>query len=122
MESATGRSTRLLAIAGIILVLPVLVIYVTASSNAPPLKSWHTEVLTEEFTEDMVDEQVYNFEDYLELEQRLFRQLDEQVYARTETGPAHVLERYSSGSAADPNRRQTNWNQARHSTAMVTRS
>jgi len=71
MESATGRSTRLLAIAGIILVLPVLVIYVTASSNAPPLKSWHTEVLTEEFTEDMVDEQVYNFEDYLELEQRL---------------------------------------------------
>ena len=110
MKRATGKWTRLLAITGIILVLPLLVIYATVSSNSPPLKSWHTEVLTEEFTEDMVDEQVHNFEDYLELEQRLFRQLDEQVYARTETGPAHVLMRYSSGSAADPNRRQTNWN------------
>ena len=110
MKRTTGRSTRLLAIAGIILALPVLVIYITASSNTPPLKSWHTEVLTEEFTESMVDEQVRSFEDYLELEQRLFRQLDEQIYANNATGPAHALERYSSGSAADPNRRQTNWN------------
>jgi alpha-beta hydrolase superfamily lysophospholipase len=110
MKRTTGRSTRLLAIAGTILALPVLVIYITASSNTPPLKSWHTEVLTEEFTESMVDEQVRNFEDYLELEQRLFRQLDEQIYAKSATGPAHALERYSSGSAADPNRRQTNWN------------
>jgi len=110
MKRTTGRSTRLLAIAGIILALPVLVVYITASSNTPPLKSWHTEVLTEEFTESMVDEQVRSFEDYLELEQRLFRQLDEQIYANNATGPAHALERYSSGSAADPNRRQTNWN------------
>ena len=110
MKRTTGRSTRLLAIAGIILALPVLVVYITASSNAPPLKSWHTEILTEEFTESMVDEQVRSFEDYLELEQRLFRQLDEQIYANNATGPAHALERYSSGSAADPNRRQTNWN------------
>jgi len=110
MKRTTGRSTRLLAIAGIILALPILVIYITASSTAPPLKSWHTEVLTEEFSEDMVDEQIHNFNDYLELEQRLFRQLDEQVYAKTETGPAHALMRYSSGSTADPNRWQTNWN------------
>jgi alpha-beta hydrolase superfamily lysophospholipase len=110
MKRTTGRSSRLLAIAGIILALLITVIYVRAFSNAPPLKPWHTEVLTEEFTEDMVDKQVHNFKDYLELEQRLFKQLDEQIYARTKTGPAHILERYSSGSAADPNRRQTDWN------------
>ncbi len=110
MKRMTGRSTHSLAIAGIILALLILVIYATASSNSPPLKSWHTEILTEEFTEDMVSGQVRNFSDYRELEQRLFRQLDEQIYARTETGPAHALKRYSSGSAADPNRRQTNWN------------
>jgi len=110
MKRTTGRSTRLLVITGIILALPILVIYVTARNNAPLLKSWHTEVLTEEFSQDMVDGQVRSFDDYLQLEQRLFRQLDEQVYARSETGPAHALERYSSGSAADPNRRHTNWN------------
>ncbi len=112
MNRTTDRLTRVLVNTGIILVLLILVIYVTACSNAPPQKSWHTEVFTEEFTEDMVDEQVHNFEDYLELEQRLFRQLDEQIYARTETGPAHALERYSSGSSADPNRWQTNWNRS----------
>ncbi len=110
MKRATGRFTRVLGNTGIILALLILVIYITACSNAPPLKSWHTEILTEEFTEDMVDEQVHNFNDYLELERRLFRQLDEQIYANNATGPAHALERYSSGSAADPNRRQINWN------------
>jgi alpha-beta hydrolase superfamily lysophospholipase len=112
MNRTTVRLTRVLVNTGIILVLLILVIYVPACSNAPPQKSWHTEVFTEEFSEDMVDEQVHNFEDYLELEQRLFRQLDEQIYARTETGPAHALERYSSGSSADPNRWQTNWNRS----------
>ncbi len=112
MKYAMVKSTRLPAITGIVLAFLFLVIYVRACSNAPVLKSWHTEILSEEFTEDMVDEQVHNFEDYLELEQRLFRQLDEQIYAGTETGPVHALERYSSGSMADPNQWQTNWNRS----------
>ncbi len=75
------------------------------------LKPWHTEKLTEEFIESMADD-VQSFDDYLQLEDRLFHQLDEKVYAQTETGPAHVLDRYSSGSAADPRKSKTDWNRS----------
>ena len=37
----------------------------------PPLKPWHTEKLTEEFTAAMTDE-IRTFEDYRQLEDRLF--------------------------------------------------
>ena len=40
-------------------------------------------------------DEVRTFEDYLELEERLFRQLDEQIYAKTATGPEYALVRYS---------------------------
>lgn len=79
--------------------------------SGPSLKPWHTEVLTDDFTADMVEDgQVRNFDDYLALEDRLFKQLDDEVYARTERGPAHELERYSLGSAADPEHRPVKWN------------
>jgi len=110
MKHGTGKLNRLLPLTGMMLVLSLLVMYVTACSTAPAMQRWHTEVLTEEFTEDMVGHQVNTFDDYLALEERLFRQLDEQIYANSATGPEHALERYSSGSAADPHRWQTNWN------------
>jgi alpha-beta hydrolase superfamily lysophospholipase len=46
------------------------------------------------------------------LEDELFQQLDEKVYARVETGPEYALARYSSGSAADPHLRNPNWNRS----------
>ena len=79
--------------------------------SSVPLHSWHTEKLTEEFTADRADE-VQSFDDYRDLEDRLFAQLDQEVYAQTETGPAHALVRYSRGSAADPHERQPNWNRS----------
>ena len=81
-------------------------------SSAPPLHSWHTEKLDEEFTEDMAGDEVRGFRDYLALEQRVFEQLDEEIYARTESGPGHELQRYSAGSAADPRNRQPDWNRS----------
>ena len=82
-----------------------------AACSSPGLKPWHTVELNEEFTVDMVTaEQVQTFADYLALEERLFRQLEEEIYANSETGPSHALERYSKGSAADPEHRQHNWN------------
>jgi alpha-beta hydrolase superfamily lysophospholipase len=80
------------------------------------LEPWHTETLTEEFSTDKTAE-VRTFEDYQRLEDRLFAQLDEKVYAEVETGPAHSLERYSKGSASDPQIRQPNWNRSFEMTA-----
>lgn len=80
------------------------------------LKPWHTAKLTEEFTKGKADE-VKTFKDYLQLEDRLFKQLDEKVYAKSKTGPAYNLDRYSPGSAADPRKRQPNWNRSFELTA-----
>lgn len=82
----------------------------------PSLKPWHTERLTAEFTTGKLDE-VRTFDDYRQLEDRLFAQLEEKVYARTETGPEFELVRYSSGSAADPQHRKPNWNRTFELTA-----
>ncbi len=79
--------------------------------DGPPLKPWHTEKLTEEYTADMADE-IQTFADYRKLEDRLFKQLAEKVYARTATGPEYALVRYSSGSAADPQQRRPNLNRS----------
>jgi alpha-beta hydrolase superfamily lysophospholipase len=93
-------------------VIPVAIICVALQGcSSTQLKPWHTEKLTEEFKEHKADE-VQSFDDYLQLEERLFKQLDEKVYAETETGPAHKLDRYSSGSAADPRKQQPNWNRS----------
>jgi hypothetical protein len=46
-------------------------------NNRPDLKVWHTVKLDVEFT---AGSQVTSFEEYLALEDRLFTQLDEQVY------------------------------------------
>ena len=79
--------------------------------GGPSLEPWHTEKLTEEFTVAKADE-VRTFNDYRQLEDRLFTQLEEKVYARIDTGPAYDLIRYSAGSAADPQNDQPNWNRS----------
>ena len=92
------------------LVAAITIVVLQGCSSAE-LKPWHTEELTEEFTEDKTDE-VKTFDDYLALEERLYKQLDEEVYAQGETGPEYKLDRYSPGSAADPRKRETNWNRS----------
>lgn len=89
----------------------VLLITLLHGCGGVPMQPWHSEKLTEEFTVDKSDE-VKTFDDYLKLEDRLFKQLDEIVYTQTETGPEHNLDRYSPGSAADPHKLKPNWNRS----------
>jgi len=93
-----------------IITVATMIVALQACSSTQ-LKPWHTEKLTEEFTEDKADE-VQSFDDYLELEDRLYKQLDEKIYAQTETGPEYRLDRYSTGSAADPRKHPPDWNRS----------
>jgi alpha-beta hydrolase superfamily lysophospholipase len=77
----------------------------------PPLETWHKANLSQEFSARKVDK-VRTFEDYRQLEERLFVELKEKVYARTATGPEYALVRYSSGSVADPQPLRPNWNRS----------
>ena len=101
---------------GLRIILAGLFVLTLSGCSSVPLNPWHTEKLTEEFTADRSDE-VQSFDDYRALEDRLFAQLDQEVYAQTETGSAHALVRYSRGSAADPHERQPNWNRSFELTA-----
>jgi alpha-beta hydrolase superfamily lysophospholipase len=96
------------AVAG--LILACFLVFVQGCSDDRPLAPWHTEALTEEFTADMAGDEVRTLKDYLDLEERLFRQLDERVIKATPTGPDYALVRFSRGSAADPSRWPRNWN------------
>jgi alpha-beta hydrolase superfamily lysophospholipase len=88
-----------------------LLLALQGCSSGPPLEIWHTEKLTEEFTAKKADE-VRTLADYLKLEDRLFAELGEKVYAQVETGPAFKLVRYSRGSAVDLRHRTPNWNRS----------
>jgi alpha-beta hydrolase superfamily lysophospholipase len=79
--------------------------------GGPPLELWHTEELDKEFTADKTDE-IRTFGDYLQLEDRLYNELDQKIYAEVETGPAYRLVRYSSDSATNPRNDNPDWNRS----------
>ena len=107
-----ARRTALYVFVAVIgFVLGVVAVYIWWVRGGPSLQPWHINELTVEFTADSVDE-VRTYGDYQRLEENLFAQLDEEIYAHTDTGPAFMLARYSAGSAADPHRRTPDWNRS----------
>lgn len=94
--------------------LPIIVVLITLAlqgCSGHTLEAWHKARLTEEFKVGMSDE-VATFEDYLQLEDRLFEQLEKEVYTNIGTGPEYTIVRYSSGSISDPQHRNPNWNRS----------
>ena len=77
--------------AGAIIVALFIVI---RDSGRLPVELWHTELLTSEFTTDRSDE-IRTFEDYLQLETRLFRYpLSYMVYSRAFDAIEPVVREY----------------------------
>ncbi len=105
------RLTLYLSVAVLGFVVGGFAIYVYVVRSGPPLQLWHTEKLSAEYSAKKADE-IRSFDDYRQLEGKLFAQLDEMIYARTESGPRHALVRYSAGSAADPRRHEPDWNRS----------
>jgi alpha-beta hydrolase superfamily lysophospholipase len=113
-----GPLVRHLTVAVIGFIVGALVIYIHLVRSGPPLELWHTTELTEEFAVDRADE-VRTFADYRRMEERLFAQMDREVYAHTQTGPTFELARYSAGSAVDLRGRKPDWNQSFELTAKT---
>jgi len=90
-------------------VLTVLAGLVLLLNNKPDLDPWHVAALDEEFT---TRSDVRSFADYLELEARLFTQLDTLVYARVTDADSRFVNRFFRGSPSDPGRWATNWNRS----------
>jgi alpha-beta hydrolase superfamily lysophospholipase len=67
----------------------------------PELSVWHTAVLDSEFRADDAV-RVRNLDDYRALEERLFAELDAEVYDRVNREERRALNRFARGSIADP--------------------
>ena len=92
------------------LLIASLLLCLSACDNTN-LRPWHTEILESEYSAENAAE-IYSFEDYLSLEDTVFDEMDLRIYAESATGPQQMLERYSTGSLADPRKRQPNWNRS----------
>ena len=93
------------------LILATVTLLCLAGCGGPELTPWHTESLSDEFSVSQ-SKGIDSFEDYLQLEDEVFVQLDEVVYAQTGTGLEYALVRYSEGSISDPRQRRPNWNRS----------
>jgi len=109
LTSFTRELLRLIGYGLLGSVIVALVVYVRLLESRPDLSVWHHADLDEEFT---VDSEVSDFGQYLELESRLFAQLDELVYAKVPQETRNVINRYKRGSLSDPGRWPVNWNRS----------
>ena len=87
----------------------VIIVAVVVLNGRPDLSVWHTTELDQEFDKDS---DVKTFEQYLELEDRLFTQLDQEVYHKIRAEDRRELNRFHRGSLSDPERWPRNWNRS----------
>ncbi len=92
-----------------LLAFTVVLVLAFVSRNMPELKIWHTTALSGEFTaRDETPKST--LQDYLEQEERLFRDLKEKVYDRVESTDDLKFCRYRTGGPQDPKPPLGNWN------------
>jgi alpha-beta hydrolase superfamily lysophospholipase len=91
--------------------ITILIVYGAHLQNRPDLRLWHVVDLTEEYTTENAD-QIQTFPEYLELEERLFRQLRRTMYQQDDDPNKNLLNRYFDGSRADPVNVLPDWNRS----------
>ena len=92
-------------------VLSSVAVFIYLMDSRPDLHPWHTVELDEEYNLEKQHE-ISSFDDYLRLEDRLFEQLQTEVYNRASTLPGSQLNRFDKNSLADPTHYQKNWNRS----------
>jgi hypothetical protein len=103
-----GWIVRTAAIAGLI-AFTVLLVWAFESRKMPALGIWHTVPLTGEFTaRDATTRET--LQDYLDREERLFRELRVKIYDRLAPTAETTYSRYRAGGLQDPHQLPRNWN------------
>ena len=77
--------------------------------SLPSLSTWHTTILQNEFN---ADSKVKDFDAYIALEDRLFSELDSEVYDKVLPEENNRLYRYTRDSISDPKRWEKAWNRS----------
>ena len=87
----------------------LFVVLTAAGCASNTLETWHTTRLTEDFSSR---DDAETFQDYLAIESRAFEELDEKIVADIGTGPEYTLNRFSRGSASNPESFPQNYNRS----------
>jgi len=92
-----------------IVAMTVLLAWAFQSRTMPALRVWHTASLSEEFTAGEATPQS-SLQDYLDREEKLFRELHEKVYDQVKPTEDLFFNRYRKGGPQDPEWSERNWN------------
>lgn len=90
-------------------IVSLLVVGIWLLNDKPDLSIWHTARLDEEFTSKS---KISNFEEYLKLEDRLFAQLEKEVYNKVEKSDQVWINRYFKDSVSNPGQWEQDWNRS----------
>ena len=109
MTRPVGRVLRSVGYIAVGMALGLIAAFVIHLNSRPDLQVWHLAALDEEFT---ADAGIADFEAYLAVEERVFRQLDERVYSAVPPARGGLINRYTRGSLSDPLGWPRNWNRS----------
>ncbi len=100
--------------------LALTAVYAAYLRGLPDLKPWHTAELDAEFTAGDAG-RVKTLAAYRALEERLFASLATEVYDKVPAQERRAINRYATGSRADPRTLQVDWNRTFDLTASTPR-
>jgi alpha-beta hydrolase superfamily lysophospholipase len=92
-----------------LITLSLFLVWGCQSRKMGPLQIWHTVILENEFTARDATPQS-TLQDYLDIEDKLFSELQEKIYERIEPSNELIYSRYQAGGVQDPAWPQQNWN------------
>ena len=103
------KALRILFLASLGALLIGVIVFVLYMKSLPSLSTWHTTILQNEFTTDSA---VKDFDAYVALEKRLFRELNSEVYEKVLPSEKNRINRYTKNSVSDPKRWDKAWNKS----------
>jgi len=86
-----------------------IIAFILYMKSLPALSTWHTTILQNEFT---TESSVKDFDAYIALENRLFKELDSKIYDKVLPSEKNHINRYTKNSFSNPKRWDRAWNRS----------
>ena len=105
------RIAFLISLAFLTIFVTILLVRAFDSRRGPDLHIWHQVELTSEFNRKQHGDEL-TFEQYQQIEDELFAELDKKVVFKTESSGHEKFNRYTRSSPSSPDRFTQNWNRS----------
>lgn len=103
------KVTRVLSLAFLGALLIGTIVFTLYMNSLPSLSTWHTTILQNEFH---TQSNVKDFDAYIALEKKLFKELDREIYDKVPDIEKNRINRYTRNSISDPKRWKRAYNRS----------